>query len=234
VLRQFGVLSVFLMLVFGWGAAHAATQQSAAFRVTLTGTLSKDWTVARTVAAECDEVTTHTGHWKLTLATGRPTKLVIVGSSGPGRPLRISPGVVRSISGSATRTGSVVVNTNGPRCVRSIKRSTCKPARRSFRGATVRLTSPGRGTARFARLQGASAVHSFRGSCPEEPADIRSLRTDLGLADAPLSAADAFDRNVPSFFISGDTVQETTIEGAYDGKVVERVRWKLTFTRLAH
>ncbi len=82
-------------------------------------------------------------------------------------------------------------------------------------------------------MQGASAARSFRGTCPEEPADIRSLRTDLGLADSPLSVADAFDRNVPRFFISGDTVQETTIEGEYEGKVVERVRWTLTFTRLA-
>jgi hypothetical protein len=82
-------------------------------------------------------------------------------------------------------------------------------------------------------LQGASAVRSFRGNCPEEPTDIRSLKTDLDLADAPLSAADAFDRSVPRFFISGDSVLETTIEEEYDGKAIERVRWRLTFTRLA-
>jgi hypothetical protein len=224
------MLSVLLLV---WGAAGAATPQRAAFRVTLTGTLTKDWTVKRTVSAECDEVTTNTGHWKLTLATGRPTRVVTIGPSAPGRPLRISPGVVRSISGRASQTGSVLVNSNGPRCVRSIKRTNCAAERRSFRGATARITSPARGTARFARLQGASAARSFHGTCPEEPADIRSIRTDLNLADAPLSVADAFDRDVPRFFISGDTEQETTIEGEYDGKVVERVRWKLTFTRLA-
>jgi len=70
------------------------------------------------------------------------------------------------------------------------------------------------------------------GSCPDEPADVRALRTDLRLADAPLSAADVFSRKVPRFFISGNTSQETTIEGEYDGKVREQVRWTLTFTRV--
>jgi len=223
---------MFALLLLCWGAAGAATPQRAAFRVTLTGTLTKDWRVTRTVTAECDEVTTHTGHWRLTLATVRPTRIVALGPSAPGRPLRISPGIVRSISGRAVQSGSVFVSTGGPGCTRSTRRSTCASARRSFRGATVRLTSPSRRTARFARLQGASAARSFRGLCPEEPAEIRRLRTDLSLADAPLSIADVFNRNVPTFFISGDTVQETTIEEEYEGKVVERVRWKLSFTRL--
>ncbi len=231
-LRRFGVLSVLSVLLLAWGAAGAATPQRAAFRVTLTGTLTKDWTVTRTVAAECDEVTTNEGHWKLTLASRRPTRIVTIGPSAPGHPLRISPDVVRSIDGRASQTGSIRVDTRGPRCVRSVRRSNCAGQARSFRGATVRLTTPARGTARFARLQGASAARSFRGTCPEEPADIRSIRTDLSLADAPLAAADTFDRNVPRFFISGNTTQETTIEGEYDGKVIERVRWTLTFTRL--
>ena len=72
----------------------------------------------------------------------------------------------------------------------------------------------------------------FRSGCPEEPVDIRAIRTDLALADAPLSSADVFDRDVPHFFVSVNTTQETTIEGDYDGRVTERVRWTLTFTRL--
>ena len=39
------------------GAAGAATPERA-FRVKLTGTLTKDWTVSRTVEGECTEVTT--------------------------------------------------------------------------------------------------------------------------------------------------------------------------------
>ncbi len=60
-------------------------------------------------------------------------------------------------------------------------------------------------------------------------------RMSLGtrrLADAPLSAADVFGRDVPRFYIRGNTTQETTIDGEYDGRVTERARWTLTFTRV--
>jgi hypothetical protein len=232
VLRRVGGFAVLAAFLLAWGAADAATPQRAAFRVTLTGTLTKDWTVKRTVSGDCDVVTTTTGRWKLTVATRRPTAIVIV-RPAPGRRLGFSPGLVRSIAGSASRTGSVRKVTQGPRCERTVRSSTCPTQRKSFRGATTRITSPVRGRARLTPLQGASAVRSFRGNCPEEPTDIRSLKTDLDLADAPLSAADAFDRSVPRFFISGDSVLETTIEEEYDGKAIERVRWRLTFTRLA-
>lgn len=230
---RLGVFVVLAALLLAWGAAGAATPRRAAFRVTLTGTLTKDWTVKRTVTADCDEVTTNAGHWKVTLATRSPTRIVAARPSGNRLPLRISPSVVRSIAGTASQTGSVRMVTQGPRCVRSIRRSNCAGQRRSFRGATARLTIPARGKARFARLQGAAAARSFRANCPEEPADIRSIRPELTLADAPLSAVDVFDRDVPRFFISGDSEQETTIEGEYEGNVIERVRWTLTFTRLA-
>jgi hypothetical protein len=233
VLRRYGVsMLVVSVLLLAWGVAGAATPQRAAFRVALTGTLTKDWTVARTVQRDCQEVTTNTGHWRLTLATRRPSRIVIVRPSARGRPLRISPAVVASLAGQASQTGSSRLEIRGPRCVREIRRTECARQSRSFRGATVRLTSPARGKARFAPLRGAAAARSFRSNCPEEPPDIRSIRTDLALADAPLSATDAFDRDVPRFFISGNTEQVTTIEGDYDGRVTERVRWTLTFTRL--
>jgi hypothetical protein len=59
------------------------------------------------------------------------------------------------------------------------------------------------------------------------------VRTDLPLATGPLDSADLFDRNVGRWFVTGDTEQVTTIEGAVDGRVTERVRWTLNFTRLS-
>ena len=232
-MRRVGVfLGGTCVLLLAWGAAGAATPQSAAFSVTLTATLTKDWTHTRTVEAECDEVTTHTGRWRLTLATRRPSGIAIERPSSAGRPLRLSPATVRAIAGQATQTGSRRFEVRGPRCTREIQRTPCATQRRSFRAGSARLTSPARGRARFAPLRGASAVRSFRRTCPEEPPEIRSIRTDLRLADAPLSAADVFDRNVLRFFISGNARQVTTLEGPYDGRVTERVRWRLTFTRL--
>lgn len=219
------------VVCLAWGAAGAATPERAAFRVNLTGTLTKDWTVIRTVEGECTEVTTHTGQWRMTLGTRRSSRLAFT-SLGRGRRLVISPSLVHAIAGSATRGGSVLVTSRGPGCTAPIRMVRCTLRRVEFRGATVRLTTPRAGRARFTALSGISAARSLRGSCPEEPADIRALRTDLRLADAPLSAVDVFGRNVPRFFIRGNTSQVTTIEGDYDGKVTERVRWTLTFTRI--
>jgi hypothetical protein len=233
VLRRFGVWAVAVcVLALASGAAGAATPQRAAFTATLTATLTKDWTVKRTVEGDCTDVTTTAGHWRMTLATRRASRMVFTASSGRRRPLRIGPAVVHAIAGTASQGGSVRVNSHGPRCTRSLQQRNCTRKRAGFRNGTARLTSPAAGTARFARLQGASAVRAFGGSCPEHPSDIRALRTDLSLADAPLSAKDVFDPNVSRFFITGNTTQETTIEDDYDGKVTERVRWTLTFTRV--
>jgi len=233
VLRLHGVLLLLVSVVFlGWGAAGAATPQRAAFKVELTGTLAKDWTVSRTVEGECTKVTTHSGQWRMTVGTRRQSRIAFM-FRGRGRPLGISPSLVRAIAGSASWGGSVLVSSRGPGCTRSIRKVRCALKRASFRGATVRLTTPGAGRARFATLVGVAYARSLRGSCPDEPADVRALRTDLRLADAPLSAADVFSRKVSRFFISGNTTQETTIEGEYDGKVREHVRWTLTFTRVS-
>jgi hypothetical protein len=233
VVRRFGVHLVgTCVLLLGWGVAGAATPQRAEFRVTLAATLTKDWTHTRIVAADCSQVTTHGGHWKLSLATRRPSRMVIARPASRGGALRLSSATVGSIAGQATQWGLRRFELRGPRCDRDVRRTSCSEQRRSFRGATARLTSPARGKARFAPLRGASAARAFRRTCPEEPPEIRSIRTDLGLADAPLAAADVFDRNVPRFFISGNTRQITTLEGPYDGRVTERVRWTLTFTRV--
>jgi hypothetical protein len=232
VLRFRGVLVLLVCAVsLGWGAAGAATPERAAFDVKLTGTLTKDWTVRRAVEGECTEVTTHAGRWRMTLGTRRRSRLAFT-SRGRGRRLVISPSLVRAIAGSATRGGSVLVTSQGPGCTAPPRLTRCTMRRVGFRGATVRLTTPRAGRARFTTLRGVSAARSLRGACPAEPVEIRALRTDLRLADAPLSAADVFSRDVPRFFIRGNTSQETTIEGEYDGKVTERVRWTLTFTRV--
>ena len=222
------------LLTLGWGAAGAATPQRAVFSVKLTATLSKDWTVRRatTDEGECDKITTTTGRWTLSLGTTRSSRIVIQGPAAAGKPLRISAGLVRAIAGTARQTGSARLQQRGPRCVSSTTTRACGPQTRSFRIASARLTSRTRGLARFSAMRGASAGRAFRGSCPEQPEEIRAIRTDLALADAPLDVADVFAKDVPRFFISGNTVQETTIEGDYDGKVTERVRWTLTFTRL--
>jgi hypothetical protein len=159
----------------------------------------------------------------MTLATRRKSTITFT-SVGRRRPLRIGPALVRSIAGMATQGGTV-------RCGSSAVRN-CATRQVRFRNAYVRLLSPRRGFARFARTQGLAAVRRLSTECPEEPVDIRLLRTDLDIADAPLDAADVFDRQVTRFFISGNTTQQTSVSGEYEGSATERVRWTLMFTRV--
>jgi hypothetical protein len=232
-LRLWVGITIVSTLLLAWGAAGAATPERAAFKVTLTGTLTKDWTVTRTAEGEeCDEITTTTGRWSMTLASRRASRVVISAPAGRRRALKISPSLLRSLAGSAAQGGSFRIDMRGPRCVRSIRRIECTGRRAAFRGASARLTSPRAGVARFAPLQGVRAARTLGSACPDEPPDIRALRTDLRLADGPLSASDVFDRGVSRFFSTGNSRQVTTIEGDYDGRAVERVRWTLTFMRL--
>jgi hypothetical protein len=219
-------------LLSALGAAGAATPQRAEFRVTLTATLTKEWRHVRVVSAQCTRTTTHRGEWRLTLAARRASRVVIARPATSGGRLRISPATVGALAGQAQQRGGRDVLIQGPRCPRESTSVRCGVQRRSFRGASARLTSPARGRARFTPLRGAGRARSFRRTCPEEPVDISSLRTDLALADAPLAAADVFDPTVTRFFISGNTEQVTTLSGPYTGRVTERVRWTLTFTRL--
>jgi hypothetical protein len=96
----------------------------------------------------------------------------------------------------------------------------------------VSFGSPRRGVLRFGTLRGLGPVRSFNTNCPEEPADIRAVRIDLPLATGPLDAADVFMPAVRRWFITGDAEQLTTIEGDLPGRVTERVRWRLVFTRI--
>jgi hypothetical protein len=125
-----------------------------------------------------------------------------------------------------------ITATGQPPCKRFSRSVRCEPERRTFSGGSTALTSPRKGVLKLARLRGADAIRSFRSTCLEVPSEIRTIRTDLPLASGPLDAADVFAREVPRWFISGDIEQVTALEGDVEGRVTERVRWTLNFTRL--
>jgi hypothetical protein len=219
-------------LILAGGGAAAVAPKRAVFKVTLSATLTKDWRVSRTVEGDCDETTRSTGHWRLTLRTGRATRIVAIAPQRRGGRVRFSGAVVRSIVGAAQQTGSMIITSRGRSCV-PVQRRNCPRERRSVTGASVPLMSPAAGKLRLGRLRRATAAWSFFGGCPEEPVEVRSLRSDLRLADAPLSTADVFARDIPRFFVSGRTEEVTTLEGDVDGTVTQRVRWTVNFTRVA-
>lgn len=225
----FGLMS---LLILAGGVAHAAKPRQAVFRVGLTATLTKNWSFTRVEADPgCTRTTSGIGRWQTKLATQSSTRVRAIAAAG-GR-VRFTGATLRAIAGAATRSGKMTITTRGaPPCDRFARTVRCGAQRRSFRGASVSFGSPRPGVVRFSPLRGAVRIRSFESICPEEPNDIRAIRTDLPLATGPLDKSDVFARDIRRWFVTGDSQQVTTIEGEVPGRVVERVRWTLTFTRI--
>jgi hypothetical protein len=231
--RKFGVfLVVAFLLACASTTALAAKPKQARFRVTLTGTLTKTWAYTHSEGEPgCILTTRGSGKWEAKVSTRQATRIRIVAVRG-GK-LRFSGSPIRTVAGTTTRSGTHSVTGQGsPNCERQSKTARCAGVRRSFRGGSSGLVNPRRGVLQLGRLRTATAIRSFSPPCPEEPSEIRSIQTDLTLATGPIAAADVFSRDVPRFFVSGDSEQETALSGDIDGTVTERVRWTVTFTRL--
>jgi hypothetical protein len=233
-MRQLRVGSVALLvsvLVLAAGTAHAAQRDDASFKVTLTATLTKKWTFTRVEEdGDCARTTRGSGRWDVRLSSRRAATVRAVEAAGGN--VRFSGAVVRGLAGTASQTGSYTTTSTGaPSCERVARSVRCARERRSFRGAAAPFVSPRRRVLRFGRLRGAAGIR-FQSRCLDVPHDIREISTDLPLAPGPLDRADVFGRNVPRWFVTGDTEQVTTIEGDITGRVTERVRWTLNFKRL--
>jgi hypothetical protein len=232
-LLRLGVWTLFAcLLVAAGGSAYAAEPRAAAFKVTLTATLTKDWTSTRIDdETQCRRTTRWVGHWQAKFSTRSAGRVRAV-DAGRGK-IRFL-GTVKALAGFATQSGSITTLAEGPPpCHRLSRTVRCGNERRNFRGGWTLVRSPRRGILQLAGVRRADPIR-FRSSCLDEPADIRAIRTDLPLATGPLDAADIFARNIPRFFVTGDTEQVTTLEGDLEGRVTERVRWKLVFTRLGN
>jgi hypothetical protein len=229
---RLGVPLVLCLLALAGSSAHAAKPRETAFRVTLTATLTKDWTFTRAEPeGACTKTTRGVGRWRASLSTRQSTRVRAFSASG-GR-VRFSGATLRAITGASTLSGTMTTSARGaPACARPATTVRCTPGRRSSRGLAVSFGSPRRGVLQFRALRGSGRIRTFATRCPEEPADIRAVRTDLPIATGPLDNADVFDPGVRRWFITGDSEQVTTIEGDVPGRVTERVRWRLVFTRI--
>lgn len=218
-------------LVLAAGTANAARRADAAFKVTLTATLTKQWTFTRLEEdGDCTQTTRGSGRWQARLASRRAA--TVRAAAAAGGKVRFSGAVVRALAGTASQTGSFTrTSTGAPPCERNARSVRCARERRSFRGAAASFQSPRRGVLRLGPLRRAAAIR-FQSRCLDVPLDIREVRTDLPLAPGPLARADVFARNVPRWFVTGDSEQVTSIEGDVTGRVTERVRWTLNFRRL--
>jgi hypothetical protein len=221
------------LLVSASGGALAAQDAGARFRVTLTANLTKTWNVTSSEGEPgCVRTTKSSGRWQARLAAKSVSRVRVV-SAGRGR-VRFAGGTIKALAGTASQSGTnAVIGQGAPPCDRQTRTVRCNTQRRSFRRASTVLRNPRRGVLALARMKGADAVRTFSPQCPAEPPEVRSIRTDLPLATGPLDAPDFFRDDTPKFFVTGDSQQESTITGDLEGTVIERVRWRVTFTRIA-
>jgi len=228
---RLGVLPLLAcLLAIAGGVAHAAQQKQAVFRVTLTGTLSKQWTYTQVENVnECVRVTRGSGSATTKLSMKKPVRIraTAVGATRVG-----FAGSLAKIAGSVVRSSSKTITMNGdlPCERRTVSEGRCARRKVTFGGASSSLRNPRKGILQLAPLRSARPARSPE--CPPEPPDIAAIRTDLPIATGPLDVKDVFGSDIPRFFISGDSTQETTLNGDLEGKVVERVRWTVVFTRL--
>lgn len=216
------------LLLLAGGIAHAAKPRTASFRVTLTATLTTQWTYTQSVdEGECARTTRGSGTMQLRLSGARAAAVRAVALRGgkvrfTGRIARLGGTVVRSASSTATTTG-------GRECDRRPMANRCVRSAQRVSNASSSIANPRKGVLQLTALRGVAAARPA--ACPSDPGDVASIRADLPLATGPLDAADVFDTGISRFFVRGDTTQVTTLEGPVEGRVTERVRWTLTFNR---
>lgn len=213
------------LLAFLAGTAEGAAEAArVSFRVTLQATVTKDWnTVIETTQAECPASLRSVGRRTVTLRSARPTTVIV--TFGSGR-VSYSPAAVRYVAGEVVQTGNRTTRLLAPCTARTI-RSRCARVRRAVSGARFGFFRSGRNEISFhpARLPAVSA------SCPGESAGVRAIRPSLQEAEGGLSEVALADSRIPSQTAFGSAELETDLEGAETGRVIERVRWELTFTR---
>jgi hypothetical protein len=204
------------------GSADAARPTRATFGVTLRATITKDWnTVSESTEEGCTVVRRSIGHRTVTLRSARPTRVVVSFQSGKAV---FSPSAVRFVTVRVAQSGENRNRRELP-CGSGTERVRCRPASRRMSGGSFRFARSGRNEISFqaARLPGAGT------SCPREPAAVRAIKPGLRDAEGEISEIDLTGGASQTAFASAEAT--TDLEGPDAGRVVERVRWSLTFTR---
>jgi hypothetical protein len=163
------------------------------------------------------------GRRKVTLRSARPTTVVV--TLGNGR-VSYSPAVVRYVRAELSQSGNRTTSVQAP-CTARVTHSRCTHARRALSGARFGFFRSARDELSFhsARLP------EFSMACPPESSGVRGIRPGLQEAQGELLEAVLRDPRIPTQTAIGTAEVTTDLEGQETGRVVERVRWELTFTR---
>ena len=77
----------------------------------------------------------------------------------------------------------------------------------------------------------AARLPELSNGCPPESSEVRGIHPGLEEAQGGLSEAALANSRIPNQTATGSAEVTTDLEDQETGRVVERVRWELTFTR---
>jgi hypothetical protein len=205
-------------------ARDTAAARRAVLKVTLGATVTKRWnTVTHTTLNGCDVSIRSIGMRKATLRSKRPTKVVV--TSGAGR-VSYAPAAARLVTVEVTGSGEQTT-TYDPPCQQPVEHVACARAHRHVSGAVFRFFRSKRNEISFrhARLPAVS------GSCPSQSAILRTIVPGLHQAEGEISERELTNPRVARQTAIASADVETDLDGDEEGRVTERVRWTLAFTR---
>jgi len=204
------------------GSADAARPTSATFAVTLQATVTKDWnTTVESTENGCTVVRRSIGHRTVTLRSSRPTMVVVRRRSGK---LSFSPSAVRFVIARVTQSGENRTRKGQP-CGSGTERVRCRPGMRRVSQGAMRFFRSRRNELTFRP----TTLPRAGTACPRESAPVRAIGPVLRDAVGEIAEVELAGGAAQTAFASTDAT--TDLEGAETGRVVERVRWSMTFAR---
>jgi hypothetical protein len=213
------------LLAFLAGTADGASQpKRVAFRVTLNATVTKDWnSVIDSIENGCPISQRSVGRRIVRLRSARPTTVLV--TLGNGR-VSYSPAVVRYVRAELSLSGSRTTTVQAP-CNPRTTHTRCTHLRRAVGGWRFGFFRSARNEISFRSAR----LPAFSMACPRESSGVRGIRPGLQDAQGELSEPALMNPRTPTQTAIGTSEVEADLEGAEAGRVVERVRWELTFTR---
>lgn len=212
------------LLAYVAGTADGASQpKRVAFLVTLNATVTKSWnTITASTESGCPTSRRSVGRRTVTLRSARPTTVIVTLGSGRAS---YKPAAVQNVRASLGQTGNLTTMFQAPCQVRTTH-SRCTHARRTL----SRLSFGFSRSARELSFR-ATRLPEFSMACPRESSAVRAIRPGLHLAEGEISEEALMDPRNPGQTAIATAEVETDVEGRETGRVVERVRWALTFIR---
>jgi hypothetical protein len=225
------LLFVVIAALVALRVAAASQTSRASFLVSVSGTVTKQWTYTATAQTPegCTVRTTGTGTRKVTF---RSADNSVVRTTRSGKGLVRFSGGVRALRETIQQSGTKTTKatTEKSPCDTTPHKLVCKLITRSRSNRALQLVSRRAHHVTFKPTTGLVPAEFFN-TCPGEPTAVRGIAGGLDLAGAKLSETDLFDRAVGGMTLEGSSeVTTQTLNGS--AKVIQRVNWRLTLRRL--